>query len=164
VLAVPAEDREPEFETSFGPARFAGFSLLPAEVAAALAPVRSDLVGEVWRPAERAGRLEVIRYDGFYLDSGTVPDYLAANLHAAGAGSLVAPAAVVTGTLQRSVVGAGATVYGSVTRSVVFPGAVVAADEVLVDAVRLGRDTTVTAPTPDGGLSSSGHRPPRERL
>ena len=42
-----------EFAASFGPARFAGFSLLPADVAAALPPVRSELVREVWRPAER---------------------------------------------------------------------------------------------------------------
>jgi len=43
------------------------------------------------------------------------------------------------------VVGAGATVRGTATRSVIFPGAVVAADEVLIDAVRVGSDLTVTA-------------------
>jgi MurNAc alpha-1-phosphate uridylyltransferase len=143
VLVVPAADPgTAEFD---GPSVFAGFSLLPAAVAAALPPVRCDLVRAVWRPAERAGRLELIRYDGLYLDTGTVPDYLAANLHAAGAGSLIAPDAVVTGVVERCVVGAGATVRGTATRSVILPGAVVAADEVLVDAVRLGSDLTVTA-------------------
>ena len=143
VLVVPAADPgAAEFD---GSSVFAGFSLLPAAVAATVPPVRCDLVGEVWRPAERAGRLELIRYDGLYLDTGTVPDYLAANLHAAGAGSLIAADAVVTGAVERCVVGAGATVRGTATRSVIFPGAVVAADEVLVDAVRVGSDLTVTA-------------------
>jgi MurNAc alpha-1-phosphate uridylyltransferase len=128
-----------------GNLRFAGFSLIPADVAAALPAEKSDLVGAVWRPAERAGRLEVIRYDGEYLDTGTPADLLAANLDAAGAGSLVAPDATVEGKVDRSVVGAGATVLGTITRSLVFPGARVGADEHLVDAIRLGADVTVQA-------------------
>jgi NDP-sugar pyrophosphorylase family protein len=141
VLAVPAGRHRPEF----GDLRFAGFSLVPADLAATLAPVRSELVHTVWRPAERAGRLEVVRYDGEYLDTGTPADLLAANLEAAGGGSLIAPDAVVTGKCDRSVVGAGAVVAGTITRSVVFPGATVAAGEHLVDAIRLGRDITVHA-------------------
>jgi N-acetyl-alpha-D-muramate 1-phosphate uridylyltransferase len=113
---------------------------------AALPTGPSDLVLEAWRPAERAGRLELIGYDGLYLDTGTPADFLAANLHACGDGSLVAPSAQVTGTVSRSAIGAGARVLGSVTRSVVFPGGVVAADEVLVDAIRVGDDVTVRVP------------------
>ena len=139
ILVVPAGDRPAEF----GDQRFAGFSLLPPTVVAALPPGPSDLILDVWRPAERAGRLEVVQYDGLYLDTGTPPDFLAANLHAAGS-SLVDPSALVTGTVVGSVVGAGARVLGSVTRSVVFPGATVGAGEHLEDAIRVGADMTVS--------------------
>jgi N-acetyl-alpha-D-muramate 1-phosphate uridylyltransferase len=139
VLAVPGPPNE------FGDLRFAGFSLIPADLAAALLPVRAELVTEVWRPAEREGRLEVIRYDGVYLDTGTPADLLAANLDAAGGGSLIAPDATVEGKVDRSVVGAGARVLGTITRSLVFPGGRVGADEHLVDAIRLGPDLTVQA-------------------
>jgi len=139
VLAVPAGGRPAEF----GDRRFAGFSLLPPDLVTALPPTKAELVTTVWRPAERAGRLEVITYDGDYLDTGTPADLLAANLDAAGGGSLVAPDAEVSGPLSRSVVGAGARVRGSLTRSVVFPGGRVETGEDLVDAIRLGADITV---------------------
>ncbi len=168
VLVVPATDGRPaEFDPAGSePLRFAGFSLLPVDVVAGLPVAVSErarggelashrsvpavrggpeLVHEVWRPAERAGRLELIRYDGTYLDTGTPPDYLAANLHAAGADSLVATDAVVTGAMIHSVVGAGAEVRGSITRTVVLPGSCVGADETLVDAVRLGTGLTLAA-------------------
>jgi NDP-sugar pyrophosphorylase family protein len=141
ILGVPAGDRPAEF----GGYLFAGVSQLPASVAAGLRPERSDLVHEVWRPAEREERLEVVEYRGAYLDTGTPPDYLAANLHAAGAGSLVAADAVVDGPVERSGVGAGATVYGSLTRCVVLPGGYVGPDERLTDAVRAGREVTLRA-------------------
>ena len=115
---------------------------------AELSPERSEIVQTVWRPAERAGRLEVVMYDGDYLDTGTPADFLAANLDAAGGGSLVAPDAVVSGPVSRSVVGAGARVEGSLTRSVVFPGGVVGPGEDLVDAIRLGSDVTVSGAGP----------------
>lgn len=140
VLAVPGSPAE---FAGPGDRRFAGFSLIPADVAAALPASQGDLVSAVWRPAERAGRLEVIGYDGEYLDTGTPADLLAANLDAAGAGSLIAPDATVPGKIDRSVVGAGATVLGTITRSLVFPGAWVGPDEHLVDAIRLGSDVTV---------------------
>jgi len=142
ILGVPAGGRPAEF----GPYRFAGFTLLPASVAAALSAERSELVREVWRPAERDGRLEIIEHPGHYLDIGTPADYLAANLHAAGAGSLIAPDAVVDGPVERSVVGAGARVYGSLERCVVFPAGYVAPAERLADAVRVDRDVTVRVP------------------
>jgi NDP-sugar pyrophosphorylase family protein len=139
VLAVPAGSRPAEF----GDLRFAGYSLLPPDLVADLPVTKAELVHVIWRPAERARRLEVIPYDGAYLDTGTPADLLAANLDAAGGGSLVAPDAEVTGRVSRSVVGGGATVSGSVTRSVVFPRGEVGPDEDLVDAIRLGRDVTV---------------------
>lgn len=139
VLCVPATDAPPEF----GQLRFAGFSLLPPAVAAGLPARRSELVSAAWRPAERTGRLELVCYDGLYLDTGTPADYLAANLHAVGPGCLVAPDAVVDGTPVRSTVGASARVYGRLTRSVVLPGGYVAADEHLVDAIRAGKDLTM---------------------
>jgi NDP-sugar pyrophosphorylase family protein len=141
VLCVPAAtQRAVEFQPGM---RFAGFTLMPADVVAGLPAGRSELVHEVWRPAERAGRLELVGYDGVYLDTGTLPDYLAANLHAAGAGSLIAVDAVVTGAVSHSVVGAGARVAGSISRSVVLPGAQVDAQEDLVDAVRQGAALTL---------------------
>jgi len=145
VLCVPAGETGDGRPAEFGTMRFAGFSLLPAAVAAALPARRSDLVHEAWRPAEQDGRLEVVAYDGFYLDTGTPADFLAANLHAAGTGSLVAADAFVPGEIDHAVVGGGARVHGSVTRSVIFPGGFVGEDERLVDAVRVGRDVTVHA-------------------
>ena len=103
----------------------------------------------IWRPAERAGRLELVGYDGHYRDTGTPADFLAANLHALQClggdadGSLVAPDAVVSGRAVASVVGPGAVVAGSVTRCVILPGARVAPGEELADAIRLGDDITV---------------------
>jgi NDP-sugar pyrophosphorylase family protein len=142
VLGVPADRHHP---AEFGDLRFAGFSLLPPDVAAGLPATHSDLVRTAWRPAERDGRLEVIRYDGLYLDTGTVEDFLEANLLAAGPGSRIAPDAVVDGKLDHAVVGAGAKVHGTLTRSVVFPGGYVGADEHLVEAIRVGADLTVQA-------------------
>jgi MurNAc alpha-1-phosphate uridylyltransferase len=141
VLTVPAGDRAAEF----GAGRFAGVSLIPAKIAATLPPTRTELVHTVWRPAERDGRLEVIEYDGLYLDTGTPADYLAANLHAASGGVIIAPDATVAGTATQAVIGAGACVAGSVIRCVVLPGAQVGPDEHLVDSIRAGRDVTITA-------------------
>ncbi|HET6532493.1 MAG TPA: sugar phosphate nucleotidyltransferase [Actinoplanes sp.] len=128
----------------FSGRRFAGFSLLPWRYVRGLRPEPSDLVRLVWRPAEAAGDLELIRFPGVYLDTGTPGDYLRANLHAAGDGGLVDPSATVTGTARDSVIGARATVAGAVTRCVVWPDARVAAGESLTGVVRT-RDLTVPA-------------------
>jgi N-acetyl-alpha-D-muramate 1-phosphate uridylyltransferase len=124
---------------------FAGFSLLPWRYVRRLRVEPSDLVRTVWRPAEAAGDLEVIGYAGTFLDAGTPADYLAANLHAAGGGNLIDPSASVTGCCEGAVVGAGAAVAGRVTRAVVWPDGVVAEQEHLADAVRVGRQLTVPA-------------------
>jgi NDP-sugar pyrophosphorylase family protein len=141
LLGVPAGDHPAEF----GRYRFAGMSLLPWSIVRTLDPSPSELVRTAWRPAEAAGRLTVVEYPGTYLDTGTVTDYLVANLHAAGDGNLVDAGATVTGTLTRAVIGARATIEGRVTRGVVWPGGSVGPDEDLVDAVRVGRDLTVRA-------------------
>jgi hypothetical protein len=109
---------------------------------------RSELVRTAWRPAERAGRLEVVPYAGSYLDTGTPPDYLAANLHAArhgDAGSLVDPTAVVSAPVERAVIGARAVVDGPVHDAVVWPDAAVARGETLAEAIRAPGGLTVPA-------------------
>ncbi|HEX5596358.1 MAG TPA: sugar phosphate nucleotidyltransferase [Micromonosporaceae bacterium] len=128
---------------------FAGFSLLPWRWVRRLRVEASDLVRTVWRPAEAAGELEVVPFVGTYLDTGTPPDYLTANLHAAGGANLLDASATVTGACHRAVVGAGAVVRGAVTRAVVWPGGVVAEEEHLVDAVRVGRYLTLPCSRPD---------------
>jgi len=139
LLGVPGPPKE------FGAHRFAGFSLGGGGGVAPLKAEPADLVRAVWRPAERAARLEVVEYPGTYLDTGTPADYLRANLHAVPDGSLVAAGAEVTGVLDRAVIGAGAVVAGSVTRGVVWPGGIVAAGEMLTDGIRVGRELTVPA-------------------
>jgi len=127
----------------FSGRRFAGFSLLPWRYVRSLAAQHGDLVRTVWRPAEAAGELELIAYDGVYIDTGTPADYLAANLHAAGGRSLVDPTAEITGTVTESVIGPHARVRGATTRCVVWPGAQVAAGESLTGVIRAPGGLTV---------------------
>ncbi|RZU52875.1 mannose-1-phosphate guanylyltransferase/MurNAc alpha-1-phosphate uridylyltransferase [Krasilnikovia cinnamomea] len=136
---------EPGATGGFSGRRFAGFSLLPWRRVRDLAAQPGDLVRTVWRPAEADGALELVDFDGMYLDTGTPADYLAANLHAAGNGSLIDPTATVTGRSERSVIGAGALVRGDVDRCVVWPGATVSVTERLCEVVRAGAGLTVPA-------------------
>jgi N-acetyl-alpha-D-muramate 1-phosphate uridylyltransferase len=130
----------------FGAFDFAGMSLIPAATAAALPLERGDLVHAVWRPAEAAGRLDVVSLHGLYLDCGTPTSYLYANLLEV-EDTLIASDAVVTGEVIRSVVGAGARVHGDVRDSVIWPGSVVAGGEKLSRCIRAG-DITVPVPVP----------------
>ena len=142
ILGVPAGDRRPEF----GDQCFAGFSLVPAKIVAALPEEPAELVRAVWRPAEARSMLRVITFPGTYVDSGTPADYLAANLLAARSApdhALIDPDAVVTGSVTDAVVGRHSRVYGRIDRAVVWPGGVVAPDEHLVDAIRYDRDRTI---------------------
>ena len=123
--------------------RFAGFSLLPWRYLRDLTDERSDLVRTVWRPAEAAGELELVTYDGVYIDTGTPADYLEANLHAAA--GRTDPTASLSGRATESVIGAHADVRGTITRCVIWPGATVHEDEDLHDAIRAGEDLTVPA-------------------
>lgn len=127
----------------FSGQRFAGFSLLPWRYVRDLAAAPSDLVRTVWRPAEAAGELELIGFDGTYIDTGTPGDYLAANLHAANGRTLIDPSAVISGTVTGSVIGPKARVRGETTRCVVWPGAEVADGETLTDAIRATGGLTV---------------------
>ncbi|MDQ6875240.1 MAG: sugar phosphate nucleotidyltransferase [Actinomycetota bacterium] len=112
----------------FGPWRFAGASLLPWTFAERLAPSPAGLYEAVWRDAEAHGQLELIEYPAVFIDCGTPPDYLAANLHAAGGASVIAPDAVVEGELDRCVI---------------WPRAVVRRGERLVQCVRADGGLTV---------------------
>jgi NDP-sugar pyrophosphorylase family protein len=140
LLAQPLPQGE---EGGFSNHRFAGFSLLPWHRVRDLEPSPQGLVRDVWRPAEADGGLELIVYEGTFIDTGTPSDYLAANLHAAGGRNLVSPTATVTGRSTESVVGDGAVVHGTIERCVVWPGATVAAGETLTDTIRAGRALTV---------------------
>ncbi|HEY8533081.1 MAG TPA: NTP transferase domain-containing protein [Micromonospora sp.] len=141
LLGQPSPDRsEPDL---FSGHRFSGFSLLPWRLVRDLPEEPAELVRTVWRPAEAAGAVEVVPFTGTFIDTGTPERYLAANLHAAGGGSLIHPTATVTGSCERSVIGADAVVHGTVIESVVWPGGSVAPGERLVRAIRVGRDLTV---------------------
>lgn len=114
----------------FGPWRFAGASLLPGPIAAALPAAPSGLYEAVWRDAWQAGQLELVPFDGVFFDCGTPADYLRANLCASGG---------------ETVVGDGAVVEGEAVRCVVWPGARVDADERLVECIRAPGPLTVDA-------------------
>jgi NDP-sugar pyrophosphorylase family protein len=149
LLGQPAAD--PAAPGTFDAHVFTGFSLLPWRLVRDLPVEFGDLVRAVWRPAEAAGRLSVVPYPGTFYDTGTPADYLAANLHAAGGGNLLAPTATVTGRCRAAVVGAGAVVHGDVERAVVWPDATVGPGERLRDAIRVGATLTVPATPPSRG-------------
>jgi hypothetical protein len=114
---------------------YVGAALLPWRLVRGLAARPSGLYEVLWRQEHDRGRLDpVVLPPGVdAVDCGTPADYLYANLAASGGRSVVAPGAVVLGTVERSVV---------------WEGAWVEADEHLVDAVRAGGRThplTVTA-------------------
>lgn len=120
LLVVRDEERG-----DFGPWRFAGASLHPWRVARDVPAERNGLYELVW---SRRDDLDLVPWEGTFVDCGTPGDYLRANMHASGGAS---------------VVGEGAVVEGELVRSVVWPGGVVRAGERLVDAVRVGADLTV---------------------
>ncbi|MDM4720056.1 sugar phosphate nucleotidyltransferase [Micromonospora sp. WMMA1363] len=153
LLGQPAPDSSAP--GTFAGHAFTGFSLLPWRRVRELPVEFGDLVRSVWRPAEADGELTVVRYAGMFYDTGTPADYLAANLHAVGGGTLVDRTAVVTGRCREAVVGAGAVVHGDVTRAVVWPGGTVHPGELLRDAVRAGADLTVGIGQPPRAEASS---------
>lgn len=106
----------------FGDLLYAGVCLLPWVAVEGIAPRPSGLYEVLWR--DRLDELELVVHAGAYYDCGTPASYLAANLHASGGASVVAPDAFVD---------PGATVV----RSVVWPGARVGPGERLFDAIRL---------------------------
>jgi NDP-sugar pyrophosphorylase family protein len=86
-------------------------ALMPWPDVERLEPVPSGLYERSWRDAAAAGRVEVVRHDGPFVDCGTPGQYLAANLLASGGGSVVEPGAVVEAALDRCVVWGDAVVY-----------------------------------------------------
>lgn len=114
----------------FGNLRYLGVSTVPATVAAALDYSPDGLYAAVWRDRYRAGELEFVTHPGRSFDCGTPAEFLTANLSATGGRSVVAPDAVV---------------HGSLDRCVVLAGASVAADEHLVCAIRDRFGNTMTA-------------------
>ncbi|MFL6138142.1 MAG: NTP transferase domain-containing protein [Frankiaceae bacterium] len=127
-LAVVADHDRPDFAGAW---RYAGVALMPWADVRERKPVPSGLYEVSWDAAERAGRLDLVPIAGTFVDCGTPPDYLRANLHASGG---------------ESVVGKGATVEGELVRSVVWPGGRVARGERLVERIRAGATLTVPAP------------------
>jgi hypothetical protein len=99
--------------------RIAG-ALMPWTDVAALEPEPSGLFEVSWRAAHTAGRLEVVRHDGQFIDCGTAQEYLEANLLSSGGESVVEPGAVVEGTIDRCVVWSDARVHAgeSLTRCI----------------------------------------------
>jgi MurNAc alpha-1-phosphate uridylyltransferase len=88
----------------------------------------SSRVVASWRPAQSEGRLEVVDYEGLFIDCGTPADYLASNMAASGG---------------RSVIGDGAVIEGTIEQSVIWPGSHVARGEHLVGAIRAGHRFTI---------------------
>ena len=79
-------------------------ALMPWSDVASLEAEPSGLYEASWRAAREAGRIEVVRHDGPFVDCGSPHDYLAANLLTSGGESVVEPGAVVEGKLDRCVV------------------------------------------------------------
>lgn len=92
------------------PASQVAAALLPWSEVAALAPVPAGLYEASWRAAQAEDRVEVVAYDGPFVDCGTPAQYLEANLRASGGASVVEPGAWVEGTLEQCVVWADAHV------------------------------------------------------
>jgi len=120
--------RTEQHPSDFGHRTFLGVSLLPAALARTLPDEPCGLYELVWRAAHDAGSLELVETTGTAIDCGTPADYLRANLHVSGGANVVAPDAVVD---------------GSIRRCVVWPGARVGPDEQLVDAIRTPLTTVV---------------------
>jgi mannose-1-phosphate guanylyltransferase len=126
-------------EEAFG-ADYAGIAVL-GEAARAALPRAGCLVGDTWIPMMEAGaHLATFALTEPFLDTGSLGEYLAANLAwlaQRGTASFVAPGAKVGPEvrLEGVVVGPGATVtgVGALSRVVVWPGATAVAP--LADAV-----------------------------
>ncbi len=114
----------------FGNLRYLGVSTVPAKTAAALEYSPDGLYASIWRDGYAAGGLEFIALAGRSFDCGTPAEFLTANLVAAHGTSVVAPDALL---------------YGSLDRCVLLAGAVVGPDEHLVCAIRDRFGNTMTA-------------------
>lgn len=129
LLVVPARPGYDDFDD----ATFAGISLLPWSDVRALEPVPSGLWEASWRAAYDGRRVELLRCNGPWYDTGTPSTYLAANLAACAGDSVIAPDADVHADSE-------------VVRSLVWPEAEVRAGERLVEQIRAPGPITVDAP------------------
>lgn len=124
----------------FGPRAHIVASVLPWSIVERLEPVPSGLYETVWREASQRGDLDVVAFDGSFVDCGTPASLLDANLRAAAiaGGSIIDPTATIgsKAIVERSVVGAGARVDGVVRDSVVWDGQSVGVDERLERVIR----------------------------
>ena len=125
-LLVLPEAARPDFA---GQWRYVGAALIPWRYVSRLAAVPSGLYEVMWRALAEQNLLEFVRAEGMCIPCDTPADYLCANLLANGG---------------ESSIGEGASVRGRVERSVVWPGASVREGEVLVEAIRVGADVTIT--------------------
>jgi MurNAc alpha-1-phosphate uridylyltransferase len=107
--------------------RLAGV-LMPWSEVALLEPEPTGLYEASWGRLLAEGRIDVVRWDGPWVDCGTPARYLHANLIASGGASVVGPGSKVDGTIERTVLW---------EDSEVRPG------EVLVDAIRAGNLTVL---------------------
>jgi len=108
-------------------------SVVPWDRIRALEAEPSGLFEHVFRPAQEAGELEIVAYDGSYVDCGTPWRYLEANLSVSGG---------------ESVIGEGAVVEGSIHQCVIWPGTRVHPDERLSRVIRAGPRMTVAVRAP----------------
>ena len=95
------------------PASSMAGALMPWSDVSALEAEPSGLFEASWRAAHEAGRIEVVRHDGLFVDCGTPRNYLEANLLASGGASVVEVGAVVEGKLDRCVVWSDARVHAA---------------------------------------------------
>ena len=107
-LLVTVDAARPDFDDD---RRYAGVCLLPWRDVEQLPDTPTGLFEVLWRDALVKGRVDLVDHDGTFIDCGTPRDYLAANLHATGGESAIAPSATVRGSVERAVVWPGATVY-----------------------------------------------------
>lgn len=116
--------------SDFGTHRYCGVALMPWRLVRDLRVVPSGLYEMMWGREAEAGRLDLVVYDGPFVDCASPADYLAANLLAsAGRSSIDHGAFVARGA--------------RVERSVLWPGAVVQAGEVLDQAIRTSSRTVL---------------------
>lgn len=132
----------------FGPTSRIVASVLPWSIVAGLSVEPSGLYEVVWRDAAARGEIDVVHFDGEFIDCGRPADLLAANRRAVEhhGGSIIAADAVIgpSAVIERSVIGAGARIDGVVIDSVVWPGQSVSAGERLVSSTRVGSGLDVS--------------------
>lgn len=125
----------------FGPTSRIVGSVLPWTTVASLSVEPSGLYEVVWRGSADRGELDVVRFDGEFIDCGRPSDLMAANMRtvALGGGSIIADDVVIgsSAVIERSVIGSGARIDGTVIDSVVWPGQSVASGERLVNSTRV---------------------------